>query len=83
MSITTRTKTATPIPVSDGDGDDVVWNRFWLGIAAVMAFAVASTLFVMVVGGPKAGADYGLSILVITLFATLVDGIILFRRRNR
>jgi hypothetical protein len=49
----------------------------------VLAFVIASTLLVIAVGGAKAGADYGLSILVISLFATLVDGIILFRRRNR
>jgi hypothetical protein len=81
MSVTTRTKTAIPIPVDDRNG--VVWNRFWLGVSAVLAFAIASTLLVMAIAGPKAGADYGLSMLVITLAATLVDGVILFRRRNR
>lgn len=82
MSLTARSKAAVPIDRPAGDDDDVAWHRFWLGISVVLAFVIASTLLVIAVGGTKAGADYGLSILVISLFATLVDGIILFRRRK-
>jgi hypothetical protein len=70
-------------PQHDDDDDDRTWIQFWLGIACVLAFAIASILLVIAIGGTHAGADYGLVILIVTLFAGLVDGIVLARRRDR
>lgn len=81
------TSTETIIPMDEshqhGRGEDPTWNRFWLGIGCVLAFAIASVLLVTMVGGTRVGADYGLSILIVTLAAGLVDGVALARRRNR
>jgi O-antigen/teichoic acid export membrane protein len=64
------------------DGEDLTWSRFWLGIGCVLAFVISSILLVIAIGGAHAGADYGLLILIVTLFAGIVDGIVLARRRR-
>lgn len=74
---TTHAKTITV-----EDDEDDTWSRFWLGITCVIAFAVASILLVVAIGGAKAGADYGLAVLVITLIAGMVDGVVIARRRR-
>jgi hypothetical protein len=64
------------------DKRDLVWSRFWLGVGCVLAFMIISILLVTAVGGVEAGKDYGLTILVVSLIAGTVDGIILYRRRR-
>jgi hypothetical protein len=80
----THSETITSMDESrQHDEDDLTWSRFWLGIACVIAFVIASILLVIAIGGTRAGADYGLLALIVTLLAGLVDGIVLSRRRNR
>jgi len=62
--------------------DDLAWSRFWLGIGCVLVFAISSILLVISIGGARAGADYGLAVLMLTLLAGIVDGIVLARRRR-
>lgn len=79
---TTHSETITSMDKSH-QGEDLTWSRFWLGIACVIAFVIASILLVIAIGGARAGADYGLVILIVTLFAGIVDGVVLARRRRR
>lgn len=65
------------------DDDDHVWSRFWVGIGCVLIFAITSTLLVIAIGGPHAGASYGLVVLIVTLLAGTIDGVVLLRRRSR
>lgn len=65
----------------DGD-EDITWSRFWLGIGCVITFVIASILLVTTIGGTQAGANYGLVIMIVTLVAVIVDGIVISRRRR-
>jgi hypothetical protein len=86
----TWTKSRRPgtVPMDDMDEQqrddkrDLVWSRFWLGIGCVLAFMIISILLVTAVGGVEAGKVYGLTVLIVTMIAGTVDGIILYRRRR-
>jgi hypothetical protein len=78
---TSRHETIMPMDKHVSD-DDHTWSRFWLGAAIVIAFAIASIVLVITIGGTRAGADYGLSALMVTLLVALIDGIVLARRRR-
>lgn len=87
MTWTTTCRPETVISMDESrqhdDDRDLTWSRFWLGIGCVLAFVIASMLLVIAISGTRAGADYGLMVLIVILLARLVDGIVLARRRNR
>ena len=72
-------------PTRDGSHkpEDLSWPRFWAGVGLIFTFAIISTAIVLVVCGVRAGADYGLLVIILALGGTLVDGVILARRRAR
>jgi hypothetical protein len=78
----TNPKMITPMDESHRNDEDLTWSRFWLGIAGVIVFMIASILLVIAIGGTRAGADYGLLVLIVTLLAGIADGVVLIRRRR-
>lgn len=70
------------ISMDELNHNDLTWSRFWIGLGCVLAFVIASDLVVIAIAGTHAGADYGLVVLIMTLIAGIIDGIVIARRRR-
>ena len=66
----------------EGGAEDLAWVRFRSGIVVVVTFLLIAMLLVIAIGGARAGANYGLGLLIVTLAAGTIDGLALARRRR-